>query len=97
MVASIFIIFKMILSLKTPKMSVLLRGGSFLLTTTTDKTTITIMIFTPYYQVFCISQLIVLPFAASSLITSPGLKNFTIFSKKVFDFSRSYHQPKNSR
>lgn len=35
-----------------PKMSVLLRGGSFLLTTTTDKTTITIMIFTPYYQVF---------------------------------------------
>jgi hypothetical protein len=76
-------------------LSVLLRGGSFLLTTTTDKTTITIMIFTLYYQVFCISQLIVLPFAASSLITSPGLKNLPSFqTNKVFDFSRSYHQPK---
>jgi hypothetical protein len=74
----------MILSLKTQKMSVLLRGGSFFLTTTTDKTTITIMIFTPYYQVFCISQLIVLPFAASSLITSPGLRNLPSFQKKKF-------------
>lgn len=78
----------MILSLKTPKMSVLLRGGSFFLTTTTDNNNH--HNHDNFYSVlskfFCISQLIVLPFAASSLITSPGLRNFYHHFQKFLIF-----------
>jgi len=69
-----------------PKMSVLLRGGSFFLTTTTDNNNHNHDFYSVLSKVFCISQLIVLPFAASSLITSPGLRNFYHHFFKSFWF-----------
>jgi hypothetical protein len=96
MVASIFIIFKMIFSLKTQKCLYYLEAVPFfwqLQLTKQSQSWFLLRII----KFFCISQLIVLPFAASSLITSPGLKNFTIFSKSFWYFSFIPSTLKNSR